>query len=786
MTDRIVVCFRSADLLASPEAYLSGARALSERAAALGGRLVSWGATVYAFEFEPDALEDAIELSLSVLRDAPSGREHGIGISEGPLSHVEEATQRMVVTWGPALVAATAFARAARTGEVLVDPTLPAVKRGELLTVGSRMAIHGKLRLRGLVLDARHPWRTALAEGAPALVRPELVGRPELAELFVPAGNLGVLRAGRGFGGTRFLEELEQGLEPARVLRITPHPFGEPLGALRRALLRAVTLGQAPLRLTDSAGHSLDALLAGEGLDAEGSAELVALWLLPDAPRDPSGVVLLDDANEIDADTLEVIDRAVAISVEPFRVIARIGDLESVPSALGAIPVSTSVRLGPLSPDEAIRLAVLCTRGELDEKGAARWATRGGRLPLGIAESIREAADSGEIVWEEGRAIARLRSSGTGGPRPPKHWIRRRLDHLERDGRRVLEAIATLGGQVEARELVSVIRRRADLRVDTEAALAVLEAAGWTERHKPDLFQLPSATHRDAILASMADTEFAAWHAAACDVFAERDRPLASAPATIHAVLAGDMERALALGRRAAAATRAIGLSVTADAYERFVEQRDLEALAARNLFTSQLELSRAVPSVWPDGGARASERPPSVRDPERPPRREAISAAPRSALARSPVSSVRAGQASEAPRAVEALKRGDLETVERMARELAVDESRSGLAERLKAMANLARGETGDAIRRLRDAAGEAKRTGSRDRCRASLALAVALAAASRHDEALLEGLDALARARETEDAKGERACARFLSQLSATAGHSDAAAAWAALASG
>jgi hypothetical protein len=100
--------------------------------------------------------------------------------------------------------------------------------------------------------------------------------------------------------------------------------------------------------------------------------------------------------------------------------------------------------------------------------------------------------------------------------------------------------------------------------------------------------------------------------------------------------------------------------------------------------------------------------------------------------------------------------------------------------------MADLARGDTGDAIRRLRDAAGEARRTGSRDRCRSLLALAVALAAANRREEALLEALDALARAREAEDERGERACLLFLSQLSTSAGHPEIGALWAGAAGG
>jgi hypothetical protein len=132
---------------------------------------------------------------------------------------------------------------------------------------------------------------------------------------------------------------------------------------------------------------------------------------------------------------------------------------------------------------------------------------------------------------------------------------------------------------------------------------------------------------------------------------------------------------------------------------------------------------------------------------------------------------------------AVQALRSGDLEAVGRIADEVRQLHGRAGLADRLDAMANLARGETSDAIRRLEAAAEAARRDDSRDRCRASLALAVALSAAGRHEDALFRALDALARARETDDIRGEVATLRFLSHLSGVAGHREIAAQWASL---
>jgi hypothetical protein len=976
MTEQLVVCFRSPELFVEPGVYLSSAHVLVERAAALGGRLISWGATVYAFAFDLDAVQDGIELALAMLRDAAPGKEHGVGISAGPLETREEPAAHTTLTWGYPLVCSAALARAARPGEVLIDPVLGAAKRGELLTVGSRVGVYGKLRLRGLLLDVKHPWRTSLAEAAGGVMRPDFVGSRARVEIDPQPGTLSIVRAARGHGGSRLLEEIEQALEPARVLHVTPYPFGEPLGALRRAMLRAVTMGQAPLNLNEHGGQSLDALLGADGLDPESTVELLTAWLTPDSVQDLRGVIILDDAGETDADTLEVVERALRAAGEPFRIVLRLDEHEAVPPALAPIPRGREIVLDALSPADATALAIAATTGHLDEKTAARWAIRGGRLPLGVVESIREAVEAGEIVLEEGRAIARQRSSGSGGARPPKHWVRRRLDYRDADCRRVLEALAVLGGQVEARDLTDVLRRRQDVQVDADTAIAVLVAAGWVQRLKPDVVALPGATHRDAILTSMDEHEFRAWHRAASEAFARRERPLATAVATVHAVLCGDAEQARELARRAGSATRAIGLERTADAFDRFAEHGEISALTGRNLFMAQLDLARAVPSVWPNAplssvppsevepvsasglallvdeptGAPApadadalvsidaeelapvdtdapvsldaeelvpvdadepvsldaeelapvdadAEAPVSIdaeelapidadqfvpssppsevvevrprerrsvpppkppwrpsAQPSRPagpkprvavptsapvplplppltlgsepaaaPAPEPLAAPPEpppavapevlaspARLSHPPPAAVAAvtaslARASQPPgaagaspmnapwgapsppsAALTALRGGDLEAVERLAEHAQIDEGRPVLAERLRAMAHLARGETGDAIRRLRDAAENARRTGSRDRCRASLGLAVALSAANRPEEALFEALDALARSREMQDAKGEHACLRFLGHLAASAGHHDVAEAWAAVADG
>jgi hypothetical protein len=88
-----------------------------------------------------------------------------------------------------------------------------------------------------------------------------------------------------------------------------------------------------------------------------------------------------------------------------------------------------------------------------------------------------------------------------------------------------------------------------------------------------------------------------------------------------------------------------------------------------------------------------------------------------------------------------------------------------------MQAIVRLARGDVGEALRVLRSARAELDAAApAAERCQASLALAVALAVAGRSDEALLEALDALARARESKDDKGAHACLALLAKVYAS----------------
>lgn len=607
MAERIVLCFYSRSItLRSPERanHLQTARTLRKRVEARGGRLFAWGARSIGFEFDFESIESTIDVAVQEVFGAGTEPTFSVGIASGELEPLDELAIAGMM-WGPPIVRALGLGQIARPGEVLVDPSFDAVLSGELLTTGSRLGMLGDDRLRGLRLDLQNPWRARVAQGIGNLQVPLLVGRPDLIEMLVPSGCLGVVKAGRGAGGTRFLGELARSLEPARVLRLTPSLMDEPLGALRRALLKARARGQAPAVLEPQAAESLESLLSGEGLDLESCSTLLEAWLRSDDEHGPSGAVLIDDLADIDRDSLEVV--RVTLDNSPFRLIVRVDPELPLPDLLQDVPEGNAVTLGPLSPSDAAAVATAWTGNELEPKAAQRWAKRGGNLPLAIAEALAEAIEAGELIWKTGLVKPRLRSAGRGKGRKAEHWIRRRARFLDGSHRAVLFAVAVLGGEADSKDLVELVQQASDVRLDYKQTLRDLESRGWLRRPAPELVALPSSSHRDALLGMLAQERLREWHRAAAVVLAGTDRLLASASATAHATLGGDFETAARLARRAVAAAQAVGLTDTAVALDAFNSHQDPTVLTERGL----------AGSVWPAEIFMASQRIPVDKIPE-------------------------------------------------------------------------------------------------------------------------------------------------------------------------
>lgn len=826
--------------------YLERARALTQRAEALGATLAAWGAVALAFSFDADSFEEALSLAAVILEESAEGETPWqSGIAEGPMEALATAGARADLAWGAPLVAAATLARIAEPGDVLLDQSVKALAAGELMTLGVRSAIDRGARARGVRLDARQPLRKDAVAQVARLEMPPMVGRDDPSTLLWMPGALAVLRADPGAGGTRYLQELRALVAPGPCLFIAPAGSGlEPLGALRRALARsfATELQQFEPELEPA----LHRLLGGDGVHIDTAAALVAAFLRPQTETAPPGALLMDDVSDIDAATIEACARAVMLE-RSFPCVVRLDATSAPPIGLSALPRGPEMELKPLSGADAEALAGACTAGAMDASARRLWARRGAYTPLGIVESIATGVASGELAWVGAKAYARRRSGGKGKVWPPSYWIARRAADTTSAAQCILAVVTLLGGEV-AVALVDQVLRAANAPVNVTEEVAWLVSNRWLVEQQPGWVALPTRTHREAILGEFMDESTRrVIHRALAHVLELEERGLGLAEAAHHAARAGAGERAARLALAAARTASAFGLEQGATQLIAFARDKDPACdLEARMQLASQIpgratrdesagttqyaasnstielaeraEISVGEPGVLAAGsdapphdsepptvaivssaaGAPAVGGPPASSRRERPdddaPEPTGVtittvtvpqtfegrptSGTPEAAAPAS--SSVPAPKKrSEAPApadvgqrltelAKEALLGADTRSLERWTEGLLATGERGRFAERMQAIVRLSRGDVGDALRVLKNARAELDGVSTAaERCQASLALGVALAAAARPDEALLEALDALARAREAGEEKGALACLAFLAKL-------------------
>ncbi len=296
---QVVVCCRMlasvAALRTAHVGYLERARALTRRAEALGGVLVSWSATTLAFAWDIDSIDEAITLAVSLDDEtSPPAYHWACGVAEGMLEPLAPEG-RATLAWGEPLLRALTLARVADAGQVLVDETLGAVQRGELATSGSRLGSDAGLEIRGLELALDDPWQRSFVSeraplGLPQVDDPERSSDPVLAlqdaepEEFAKK-MVELTRQALLSGNAKSLQRLSEGLRATgehdaladrmrAIARLSAGQIGEALRALRKSRALAESEGpqvrcQASLALAfalANAGRPDDAML--EALDA--------------------------------------------------------------------------------------------------------------------------------------------------------------------------------------------------------------------------------------------------------------------------------------------------------------------------------------------------------------------------------------------------------------------------------------------------------------------------------------------------------------------------------------
>jgi len=86
-----------------------------------------------------------------------------IGVAEGEVALLAPDGSAGDLAWGMALIGAAAMARLARSGEVIVEDEVRALREGRLAVVGERVALEGSRRVRGWRMAAEGPWVSSVA-----------------------------------------------------------------------------------------------------------------------------------------------------------------------------------------------------------------------------------------------------------------------------------------------------------------------------------------------------------------------------------------------------------------------------------------------------------------------------------------------------------------------------------------------------------------------------------------------------------------------------------------------
>jgi hypothetical protein len=827
---RIVISFRDAPassptvgpVLAATasRSFLDRARALEARARARGATVVGFDAHRISFAFEAGELAAAIALATTLGDDALAGEAAwSVGLAQGELERLNgDAMRGSELAWGPALVAASALSSVAQAGEIVCAQSVRALRAGELLTAGTRIAREGGVRVRGMRLDPAHPWRRQAVEELSHMRVSPLVGAPPPPTAIDP-GSLLVLRADPGTGGTRYLTEMAG--RAARALVVVPSGSSfEPLGALRRALARSVTRELSPLLL--ELADPLESLLAGNGVALDMAARLITAFLWPKTETQGPGLLLLDDAKSVDPATLEACVRAAQdMKAAAFGLVARLDATSGVPSVLAALSKTSETEIVPLSRDAAEALAGGCTSEALDATARRRWARLAAHVPLGVVESVAYGIVTGDLRWEGEKAAPRSRASGRGKVRGASEWILLRARDENAACRTVLCLVALLGGEAKVTRLGSILERAGE-RVDIEAVLEELMRGRWLVDTQEDWVGLPSRTHREALSGLLEPDARRPLHRASAEVIQNEEGVFGRVEAAWHAAQAGDGLAAARILLAAARGTASARLEASTTQLIAFARRADPSCEeAAMELLANALERAPSVPPPKPATSlpppARSvipGSRVPSIRIAQPAPPRTAEpvedpapfeidtthdSEPPTIAkMELAPMATVdilravepgHAAQTDDPPTnsganiasrlgelAKDALLNADNAALERWVDGLRAAGESPMFTERLQALSRLGRGDIGDALRVLRRTRSALDPQDHKLRCQTSLALGVALSVAGRAQEALLEGMDALARARHVGDERGAQACLAFLAKLYTSVGREEA----------
>lgn len=695
--------------LDSPEVVERWLEELALRAYTVGGSTLARAGGSIAIAFGAHDLEAAIDLALDVLDEVEDGALGGLPVAIGVgMGLVQETPEGPL---GSAIDRAQLLANRARQGELVVDAATREIAEATFLF--DRGVGTGAAAFRGTSVDRKVPRRASARLSVAYLKTPRIPDRlrqelgriEELARTEESACV--VLRAPSGAGATGYLAMLEDDLSPPLVLHVAGVPGAlEPLGSLRFALKRALEeRADPPEALADVVAKLVDGEPPPrkelEATLVEGFRTMGRPWLFVD----PIGLV--------DVETMRLL--ASIARATPVFVSVRCAVEAPLPAPLQGLEFESFV-LPPLSSDDAKAVARTILGDEEEADIVRRVAVLGGDTIVGIEEAARTLVASGDLVHDGDAFRWRVKARTGARAIPIDALLQERLASLEELPMRMLETVCVCPQGTSASELSYVAEADGlDEGRQGEALGRLKSEALVDERNEPSSEHL-----RQMVVISMPPARLAELHRFLADAIASQS--------------AGALAWATVGFCQAEGGQPEDGAKALLEAADAALELQ-LEDGARR--------LAAAAVKIFPSADTRA--------------------AAARISRAAVSVDGPRPKGDRISLRAVHALMKGDVESVER-ALDMAVAEGRDLAAtDRVRAMAFLARGDTASAMAAMARAR-NASEGNLKSRTRDALTLAWIFLQSGEVEHCVRAALDALAAARRTEDERGEAAALKTL----------------------
>lgn len=406
--------------------------------------------------------------ALAALRRAREHLADELGVDPGPeLQALEQAILRQ----DPALAAGPTD-----TGASSAEPSSPLPRADDRSPLAAAASIFG----RASALKTAGEMVSAVARSGGGLVL--------------------VIEGESGIGKTRFADELIaraqfHGLRVGRgVWESDPCP---PLWAWSRALAQ---VGVAASALQVDAAHDAASVSFQQ-------AEQVLAALRQDGPA----VVVLDDVQWADTESLRLLRRLAAVIAEVPLLLVLLVRREPSPSAELTGAVAALTRLGAerlelsgLDPD-AVRDWVRQRTGiDLDADVAAHLVARTEGNPFYLGELVRLLTSEGSLTEPSAEVWSTV-------PTSVKDVVRQRLGSLDPEASEVVTAAAVTGRSFDLDVVARAVTRPMP---DVEEVAEALQVLGLVDEESPGRYRFTHAIARDAVYEMLSGVARSRAHAA--------------------------------------------------------------------------------------------------------------------------------------------------------------------------------------------------------------------------------------------------------------------------------